>query len=170
MSSEIDLAGVEIIKTRVERALPPDLLAALKQAKISLTLGLSSHPDFRPVVLDPAFADDLAVKELFEEMVSYRKDVTGVDHTVFISPKGHVRHGPRIKVAIDPPDRIDPRGDTSAIAIGDGDVVAGPDVKPELLAQVRQFVALNRAVLLDYWEYRIDTEQLRQRLRSIRHP
>jgi len=170
MSSEIDLASVETIKAMVEQSLPPDLLRALQQAKISLTLGSSSHPDFRPVVLDPAFADELAEKELFEDTVSYRKDVTGVDHTVFISPKGHVRHSPRIKVAIDPPDRIDPRGETSAIAISDGDVVAGPNVKPELLAQVRQFIALNRAVLVDYWEYRIDTEQLRQRLRPIRRP
>ena len=170
MSSEIDLASVESIKARVERALPPDLVAALQQAKISLTLGSSRHADFEPVVLDAAFADELAEKELFAEMVSYRKDVTGVDHTVFISPKGHVRHGPRINVAINPPNRIDPRGDTSAIAIGDGNVVAGREVKPELLAQVRQFLALNRAVLLDYWEYRIDTEQLRQRLRPISHP
>jgi hypothetical protein len=166
MSSEIDLASVETIKAMVERSLRSDLLATLRQAKISLTLRWSRHADFRPVVLDPAFADELAEKELVVEMVSYRKDVTGVDHTVFISPKGHVRQGP----SVDPPDRIDPRGETSTIAIGDGNVVAGPDVKPELLQQVRQFIALNREALLDYWEYRIDTEQLRQRLRPIRLP
>jgi hypothetical protein len=45
-----------------------------------------------------------------EEIVSYRKDVTGIDHTLFISPKGHTRHGPRIKLAVDPPDSVDPRG------------------------------------------------------------
>jgi hypothetical protein len=27
-----------------------------------------------------------------EEMVSYREDVTGVDHTIFISPRGNARH------------------------------------------------------------------------------
>src|SRR5262245_48607874 len=48
-------------------------------------------------------ADDL------QEMVSYRKNVTGVAHTLFISPKGNARHGPRVKVAIDPPDSLDPR-------------------------------------------------------------
>ena len=114
MSSEIDLARVETIKAMIEQALPPDLLVTLRQANISLTLGSSSEANFGPVVLDPAFADELAERELVEEMVSSRKDVTGVDHTVFISPKGHVRHGPRIKVAIDPPDRIDPRGETRA--------------------------------------------------------
>src|SRR6202030_1490281 len=33
-------------------------------------------------------ADELAEEELLEEMVSYRKNVTGVDNTIFISPKG----------------------------------------------------------------------------------
>jgi hypothetical protein len=35
-----------------------------------------------------ALADALAEEELLEEIVSYRKDVTGVDNTIFISPKG----------------------------------------------------------------------------------
>jgi hypothetical protein len=36
-----------------------------------------------------------------------------------------------------------------------------------LLRRVRQFIDLNRAALLDYWDYGIDTEQLRQRLKSV---
>src|SRR5919108_2283550 len=72
-----------------------------------------------------SLADKLAEEELLEEMVSYRKDVTGVDHTIFISPKGNTRHAPRIKLAIDPPDSIDPRGKTASVAIADGAVVGG---------------------------------------------
>jgi hypothetical protein len=41
-------------------------------------------------------ADERAEEELLEELVSYRKDVTGIENTVFISPKGNTRHGPRI--------------------------------------------------------------------------
>jgi hypothetical protein len=111
-------------------------------------------------------ADALAEEELLEEMVSYRKDVTGVDNTVFISPKGNTRHAPRIKLAIEPPHTFDPRGKTAVIAIADGAVVAG-DIAPQLLEQARRFVEANREVLLDYWEYRIDTETLRQRLRRV---
>jgi hypothetical protein len=37
----------------------------------------------------------------------------------------------------------------------------------QLLDQARRFIVLNRAVLIDYWEYRTDTDELRQRLRSI---
>jgi hypothetical protein len=111
-------------------------------------------------------ADELAEEELLQEMVSYRKNVTGIDNTIFISPKGNTRHAPRIKLAIDAPDSIDPRGKTASVAIGDGTVVVG-DIPPRLLEKVRRFIDANREVLLDYWEYRIDTEALRRRLKSV---
>jgi len=111
-------------------------------------------------------ADELAEQQLLEEILCYRKDVTGVDNTIFISPKGNTRHAARIKLAIEPPDSIDPRSKTASVAIGDATVVAG-DVSPRLLEQVRQFLEANRDVLLDYWEYRIDTEDLRRRLKSV---
>jgi hypothetical protein len=66
-----------------------------------------------------------------QEMVSYRKNVTGVAHTVFISPKGNARHAPRVKIAIDPPDSLDPRSETASLGL-DGHVMAG-EVEPELL-------------------------------------
>jgi hypothetical protein len=110
------------------------------------------------------FADELAEEELVEETVSYRKNVTGVDKTIFISPKGKTRHSPRIGLAIDPAHTVDPQSETAAVTTADGAVVAGA-VPPDLLKQVRRFIDANRDVLLDYWEYRIDTEELRQRLR-----
>jgi hypothetical protein len=36
-----------------------------------------------------------------------------------------------------------------------------------LLKDVHRFIELNRATLIDYWEYRIDAEGLRQQLVSI---
>jgi hypothetical protein len=167
MPGQIGLEQVEAIKALVEKSLPRAVIASLEQAGVSLILGLSSRAGFQPVIVDPGFADELAEKELVEEMVSYRKDVTGIDHTVFISPKGHTRHNPRLKLAIDPPDTVDPRSKTASIAIKDGAVVAGEDVPAPLLGQVGRFIELNRGALLDYWEYRIDTEQLRRRLKPI---
>jgi hypothetical protein len=81
-------------------------------------------------------------------------------------PKGNTRHAPRIKVAIDPPLSVDPRSKTASVAIADGSVVAG-EVPPWLLDQARRFIDANRDVLRDYWEYRIDTEELRRRLKAI---
>src|SRR5215467_13837430 len=92
---------------------PQRLLNDMQQGRIiSLTdLGYMIAPTSEIVSL----ADELAEQELLEEMVSYRKDVTGVDHTIFISPKGSTRHAARIKLAIEPPDSIDPRGTTASI-------------------------------------------------------
>jgi hypothetical protein len=111
-------------------------------------------------------ADERAAEELLEEMVSYRKDVTGVQNTIFISPKGNTRPASRIKLAIDPPLSVDPRTKTASVAVADGTIVAG-EVPPWLLDQARRFIDANRDVLLDYWEYRIDTDELRRRLKPI---
>jgi hypothetical protein len=99
-----------------------------------------------------------------EQMVSYRANVTGISHTIFISPRGNASHSPRVKVAIDPPDSPDPRGTIATITF-DGTVIGVID--PQLVHQVDLFIKINRTVLLDYWEYRIDTDQLRQRLQPI---
>ena len=104
------------------------------------------------------------IEDELQEMVSYRKNVTGVDNTVFISPRGHhARHAARVKVAIDPPDSLNPACRTASILLS-GNVTAG-EIEPSLLQQVRKFIERNRAVLIDYWDYQIDTDELRRRLK-----
>jgi hypothetical protein len=118
------------------------------------------------VTCESVVSDERAEEELLEEIVSWRKDVTGVENSIFISPKGNTRHAPRIKVAVGPPQSIDPRTKTASVAIADGTVVAG-EAPARLLDQARRFIDANRDVLIDYWEYRIDSDELRRRLRSI---
>jgi hypothetical protein len=113
-----------------------------------------------------ALADQLAEEELLEEMSSYGKRTTGIDNTIWISPRGNTRHGPRLKVAIDPPHAIRPGGQDASISIADGSVVAG-DVPPDLLRQVRQFIDINRDVLIDYWNYEILTDEMEERLKKV---
>jgi hypothetical protein len=110
----------------------------------------------------PMLYDDL------EETASFQKGATGIPNTLFISPKGNARHAPQIKVAIDPPDSVDPRSENATIDF-DGNVVARR-IAPDLLRQVRQFIAVNRDVLESYWKYEIDTDQLRRRLRKAPKP
>ena len=50
-------------------------------------------------MLDPL--DDVD-EEFLQNMVTYKKSVTGIDNVIFISP-AHGQRAPRIKVAIDPP-------------------------------------------------------------------
>ena len=140
------------------------LLAAMREGHVINVPELDYAIAPRTALIE--LADELAEEELLEEMVSYRKNVTGVAHTIFISPRGKTRHAPRIKVAISPADSIDPRAETASVAIADGEVVAG-GVPAPLIDQVRRFIAVNRDALLDYWDYRIDIDQLRQRLKSI---
>lgn len=154
------------IKRQVERSLPSKLLRWMREQGVSLTLA-PTRADQPLVVVADELVDDVAERDLLEEMVSYRKDVTGVTNVVFISPKGFTRHAARLKVAINPPDSIDPRSQTASIAIHDGSVVAGDPVPPDILDQVRRFIEANRDALLDYWEYRIDTNELAKRLRRI---
>jgi hypothetical protein len=143
---------------------PAQLIEAMQAGSII------SIPDLDYTIVPTAaiagLADERAAEELLEEMVPYRKDVTGVENTIFISPKGNTRHVPRIKIAIDPPLSVDPRSKTASVAVADGTVVAG-EVPPGLLDQARRFIDANRDVLLDCWEYRIDTDELRRRLIPI---
>ncbi len=142
---------IELVREKIE-TLPQDTVRQLRQADPA------GNGD--PIAgLVEAFAEE----ELAEEMVSYRKNVTGVDNTVFISPKGRTQHGPRIKVAINPPDSVNPHTETAVVTL-DGSVVVG-QIEADLLRQVREFLAINREAVLAYWNYEIDTDQLRQRLR-----
>src|SRR5215467_10464388 len=148
------LASLDDIRTSIERLLPPDIVAAMREEEVALTLRPSRDPE--PIV---AISDELAEREQLEHMVTYRKNITGVDNTIFISPGLRVRHAPRIKVAIDPPDSINPLSDQASVEITTGTVVAG-EVSAALLKQVQKFIELNRPVLLEYWDARITTDEL----------
>jgi hypothetical protein len=113
-----------------------------------------------------ALADRLAEEELLEHMASFRKDATGVDNTIWVSPKGRTRHAARIKVAIDPPDSLNATSQTASVTVHDGSVAEG-HIPSRILRQVQEFVKINRDVLMDYWEERIDTRQLDQRLKPV---
>jgi hypothetical protein len=112
-----------------------------------------------------ADAPTIPGEEIVADMVSYRKNVTGLDNTIFISVK-FAQHAPRIKVAVDPPTHIDPFGNSASVSIHDGGVVAGT-LPGHVEESVHNFIALNREALLDYWEKRIDTDELRRRLSPV---
>jgi len=156
-------ASLEDIKVSIERLLPPDIVAAMREEEVTLTLSPSRDP--ASIV---AISDELAEREQLGHMVTYRKNITGVDNTIFISPGLRVRHAPRIKVAIDPPDSINPLSEQASVEITTGKVVAG-EVSAALLKQVQRFIELNRDVLLEYWDARITTDELQARLKAVPH-
>ena len=158
------LTDLDDVRRTIERALPPDVVAALRDDGIALALTPSS--DLEPIV---TISDELAERELAGDMVNYKKKTTGIDNTVFISQKGYTRHGPMIKIAIEPPDSINVTSKTASFSIGSGEVVAGDaaDVSAALQKQVQKFISLNRDALVDYWNAKISTEELQEKLKAV---
>src|SRR5258708_6437157 len=95
----------------------------MREAGIMLTLE-AANDSSRPLV---DISDELAEMEMLGDMASFPREDTGVDNTIFISTKIGVRHAPRIKLAIDPPDSFSPGRVTASIAIDSGAVVAGEE-------------------------------------------
>ena len=98
-----------------------------------------------------------------EDMAALRSGVTGVDNTVFVSPKGHARHAARIKIAVDPPHSLDPTAKKASMAIHDYGTI-GAYLPPQIIEQAKQFIERNRDVLLRYWNHEIDTDELTKQL------
>ena len=97
-----------------------------------------------------AVIEALEDQEAEEDMVSAWPRDTGLDNAIKIIP-GNPRHGPRIKVAINPPDCFPDGGVTASIPFGEdtiGDPVPKGVVSPKIERQLREFIKLNRAVLL----------------------
>jgi hypothetical protein len=105
------------------------------------------------------------MNEMLGNMSSYATKHTGVSNTIFVSTKGHV--GPRIRIAVDPPDSLSPGCVTASIAIDSGEVTAGEEPAPEVLKQAREWISLNRDALLDYWHERIDAADFGERMKPI---
>jgi len=99
-----------------------------------------------------------------DDMVSLRSNKTGIDNIIFVSTKGRGRHAPRIKIAVDPPDTLNAASASASMTIHDYSI-RGEHVPSHIAEQARRFIERNRAVLLDYWECRIDGAQLIERLK-----
>jgi hypothetical protein len=112
--------------------------------------------------------DDDEIDDEAGDMVSLTEEDTGIANTIFASTKGYVseRHGPRVKIAIDPARRFIAGGKAASMSIHDF-AIKGEYVPAELADQVRRFIDLNREALLAYWNGEIGTREFMQRVRPI---
>jgi hypothetical protein len=83
--------------------------------------------------------------------------LTGLPMVVWASERMGARHDVRVKVHMAHGQRIDP---------GNLAVVAG-QLSPADLRAVSDWITLNEAVLVDYWDGRIYTDELIQRLQRL---
>src|SRR5262249_36235111 len=119
---------------------PQRLIDAMREQRIISV-------DDMDYTIAPTSAVVLADEEIdeVEDMDSLRKDRTGVDNPLFVSPKGSARHAPRIKIAIAPPDSLNAAAKTASMTIHDYGI-AGAHMPPDLVEQARRFIEQNRAV------------------------
>jgi len=132
----------------------------------------------RPAKLNPPLVE-LIEDQVEEDTVSAWPDDTGLPNAIKIIP-GDPAHGPRIKVALNPSDRLTGTDDWAWILFGEAPGSFDPPrpgrsggalPSAPLLRQLQQFIEYNRALLFAFDRYPdhggISGAQLVKRLRRI---
>ena len=103
--------------------------------------------------------------DLFE-MANLFPRTTGLPMTVWVSPRGRARHDAHIKVYLSPGPCMDVTN-TAVVGLRPRPrLIKGRLPGPEL-DLATQWIGLNEAVLLDFWNGAIDTVELGTRLRGL---
>ena len=103
--------------------------------------------------------------ELFE-MANLFPRTTGLPMTVWVSPRGNARHDVRVKVNMTHGDQMN-IANTAIIGVRPAPHIIAGRLSPEDQRVVFEWVSLNSAALVAYWEGRIDTIELGQQLKRI---
>jgi hypothetical protein len=107
---------------------------------------------------------DQEVDDLYE-MANLFPRTTGLPVVVWVSPRGRARHEVRIKVSLTP-GRMD-IGHTAVVGIRPGPRLIEGKLAPADLELVSQWIRVNEAALIDFWNETIDSVELGGRLRKI---
>ena len=100
-------------------------------------------------------------------IANLRPDTTGLPMVVWVSERGRARHDARVKVALAHGHRADPYN-TASVAVRLAPHLVAGQLSPADLRAVSDWIRLNEAVIVDYWDGAIGTGELIRRLRG--HP
>ena len=103
----------------------------------------------------------------FYLMANLRPATTGLPIVIWVSERGNAQPDARIKVSTIHGSRIQPTSLATVAVRPTPHLVVGPALSSADQQVVFRWVALNEAALVDYWEGRIDTAELLQRLRRL---
>ena len=103
--------------------------------------------------------------ELFE-MANLFPRSTGLPMTIWVSPRGAARHDVRVKVNMTHGDQMN-IANTAVVGVRPNPRVIAGRLSPEDERAVFDWVRLNEAALVAYWEGQIDTIQLGQVLKPV---
>ena len=103
--------------------------------------------------------------ELFEVANLFPR-TTGLPMTVWVSPRGNARHDVRVKVNMTHGDQMN-IANTAVVGVRPSPRVIAGHLSPNDLRAVFEWISLNTAALVEYWDGRIDTIDLGQLLKRI---
>src|SRR5215472_8305290 len=103
--------------------------------------------------------------ELFE-MANLFPRTTGLPMTVWVSPRGSDRHDVRVKVNTTHGDQMN-IANTAVVGVRPTPHVIAGHLSPDDQRAVFEWISLNTAAIVEYWDGRIDTIELGRLLRSI---
>lgn len=108
---------------------------------------------------------DSETDELFS-MVNLSPRLTGLPMTVWVSPRGQAQHDVRVKVNLTHGRRMTIH-DAAVVTVRPSPQVLSGQLPAADLQAVAAWIRLNEALLVDYWEFRIDTDELLRRLQRL---
>ena len=103
--------------------------------------------------------------ELFE-MANLFPRTTGLPMTVWVSPRGNARHDVRVKVNMTHDDQMNIANTAVVGVLPTPHVIAG-NLSPDDERAVFEWILLNTAALVEYWDGRTDTIELGQLLKRL---
>jgi hypothetical protein len=103
--------------------------------------------------------------ELFE-MANLFPRTTGLPMTVWVSPRGNARHDVRVKVNMTHGDNMNITN-TAVVGVRPAAHLIAGHLSPDDQRAVFEWISLNSAAIVEYWDGRIDTIELGQLLKQI---
>jgi hypothetical protein len=107
-------------------------------------------------------------EDLFE-MANLSPALTGLPMVVWVSERGRARHDVRVKVHQAHGRQIS-IGNTATVAVRPAPRLVAGRLSPADMQAVSEWIRLNEAALVDYWDSRIYTDELIQRLQPLSPP
>ena len=103
--------------------------------------------------------------ELFE-MANLFPRTTGLPMTIWVSPRGNARHDVRVKVNIIHGDQMN-IANTAVVGVRPTPHIIAGRLSSDDQRVVFEWISLNTAAIVEYWDGRIDTIELGQLLKRL---
>ena len=111
-------------------------------------------------------ADEAADDESSFDMANLSPALTGLPMVVWVSERGGARHDVRVRVSTIHGRTISP-GQWAVVAVRPAPRLVHGTLSPADFAAVSDWIRLNEAAIVDYWDYQLLTDELIRRLQRL---